>query len=79
MLLLSVRSLFKITVKSSVVESILSKITGELVLAQIALLEISGSSFLTSVTGLQSGCKATTIQLLIRFFEGIWKTLRNFQ
>ena len=73
MLLLSVRSLFKIAMKSSVVESILSKITGELVLAQIELLEMSGSSFLTSVTGLQLCCKATTIQLLIRFFEGIWK------
>ena len=44
------------------------------------LLENSRSYLLISVTGLQSiACKTTTIELLNNIFEGIWKTLGNFQ
>ena len=88
MLPLSVKRLFKIPGKSSVVESIFSKVTGEIQyqhqyqyqFRKLALLEISRSYLLASVTGLQSaGCKAIKIELLTKFSEGIRKTLGNFQ
>ena len=38
------------------------------------------TSLLTSFTGLQSkGCKATAIELITKYFQGIWKILGNFQ
>ena len=89
MLLLSVTRLFKIDGKSSVVESIFSKVLGEISyqhqyqyqlkyqyqIRKVALLEISRSSLLTNVTDLQStACKSTKIEPLTKFFEGIQKT-----
>ena len=44
------------------------------------LLEILRNSFLTRITDLQSvGSDVTTIELLTKVFENIWKILGNFQ
>ena len=85
MLLLSVRRLFKIVGKSPVVES---KVTGEILyqhqhqyqhayqhqFRKAAHLEISRTSFLTSVADLQStGCKAAAIEFITKFLENFFQ------
>ena len=94
MFLVSVTRILYIIGKSTVMESIFSKVTGKIssfynslensitfigMLRKAALLEILRNSLSTRVAGLQStGCNTFENELLTKFLEGIWKFFGKF-
>ena len=87
---LFIRRIFKITGKASVVESLLLKSNRNFFVLQfsqenehvrgifrkVALLEISGISFLTGVSGLQCTVCNATKKILTNFFRVFWSLMR---
>ena len=92
---MSVPITFKIAATASLVESLFSKVTGEIsafcnsvensiicigIIEKVALLVISINSLLTGAVGFQStSCNATKKELLTKFLQGVSNISKNLQ